>query len=318
MFNVVVAVMATLASVQQTDTVITVRPGVRVELENFGGETVVRTWDRNAVRIVADHSSRDRIEIHGSETAVHIEGQSRFGPPRSVDYQLTVPVKSELNISGVYNDVNIDGVKGGITVETVQGDVDVKGGEGFVSLRSVEGHVSLSGARGRVQLNSVNEEVTASDVVGDLSVETVNGDVILEKVESANVDANTVNGEIWYDGTIKDGGHYTLTTHNGDITVTVAEGSNVTVSVATFSGDFESAFPVRLTETRRKRFNFALGSGSARLDLESFQGTIRLERPGVTRSVRDRDDDDHEREREREQAQREREREKQRRKRGDY
>jgi hypothetical protein len=53
------------------------------------------------------------------------------------------------------------------------------------------------------------------------------------------------------------------------------------VSVSTFQGDFESAFPVTLTEHRGKRFDFTLGGGSARLDLESFGGTIRLVRPGA-------------------------------------
>jgi hypothetical protein len=36
---------------------------------------------------------------------------------------------------------------------------------------------------------------------------------------------------------------------------------------------------VTLTERRGKRFDFTLGSGGAAIDLESFQGTIRLARP---------------------------------------
>ena len=152
-------------------------------------------------------------------------------------------------------------------------------------------------------MSSVNEGVRVTDVSGDLTAETVNGDLVLDQVESGDVDASTVNGDVEYTGTIRDGGRYSIATHNGDITVAIPEGSNVTVSVASFSGDFESAFPVQLTvsvasfsgdfesafpvqltETRRKRFTFVLGSGKARMELESFSGTIALERPGSRRS----------------------------------
>ena len=53
------------------------------------------------------------------------------------------------------------------------------------------------------------------------------------------------------------------------------------VSLSTFNGDFDFDFPVTLTETRGgdKRFGFTLGTGSARIELSSFGGTIRLRRP---------------------------------------
>jgi hypothetical protein len=83
-----------------------------------------------------------------------------------------------------------------------------------------------------------------------------------------------------YDGTIRPGGRYRLATHNGDVTIGIPAGTDARVSVSTFQGDFESDFPVTLTERRGKRFEFTLGKGSAAIDLESFQGTIRLSRPG--------------------------------------
>jgi hypothetical protein len=52
--------LLSLAAVQQTDTVFAVRPDARLAVSGMGGEVVVRTWDRNEMRVVADHSSRDR------------------------------------------------------------------------------------------------------------------------------------------------------------------------------------------------------------------------------------------------------------------
>ncbi len=278
---------------QQVDTLIPVRAGTRLQVENFNGATVVRTWEKSAIRIVADGDDRNRLEIRNLGTMLSVKTQSRYGAPRSVDYQITVPVRTELSISGVYNDVTVEGVQGGISVETVNGDVDVRGGDGFISLKSVEGSVSLADAKGRITLSSVNDDVSVTNVSGDISVDGVNGDVTLQRITSPSVTASTVNGDVFYEGTIQDGGQYSLGTHNGDVDIGVPEGVNATVEVGTYNGEFETAFPVLLSHTSRNRFTFVLGSGSGRLSLESFQGTIRLHRPGEMRrgdrgTIRDR------------------------------
>src|SRR5437773_10519229 len=139
------------------------------------------------------------------------------------------------------------------------------------------GAVTLEKARGRIDLSSVHEASRATEVSGDLTAETVNGDITLTQIESANAEANTVNGDITYDGTIKDGGRYRFSTHDGDLRVSVPEKSNVSISVSTFDGDFSACYPVRLVGPKTKhRFSFTIGSGSARRELESFNGDIRL------------------------------------------
>lgn len=271
---------------QQTDTVIPVRAGTRLEIENFGGETVVGTWDRNAIRVHAEHGVRDRVEIRVLGSVVTVKSQSRMGPPRAMDYTITVPARTDLSISGVYQDVTVEGVQGTVDVGTVNGDVTLKGGEGFVSLKSVEGDVQVSGATARIVVESVNAGVRIENSTGDIQATTVNGDVELLGVTSSSVDANTVNGDVLFDGPIQDAGHYDFSTNNGDITATVRETANATVAVETFSGEFESSYPVRLTQSRKNRFTFVLGTGAARLSLNSFSGTIRIARPGELRGRR--------------------------------
>jgi hypothetical protein len=277
--------LATLAALafaasQQTDTTLPVREGARLDVNNFGGEIAVKTWARSAVRITASHSSRDRIALTATDQVVRVKAEGRRGPPQVVEYQLTVPAWMILNLSGVYTDIRVEGTQAEVTAETVHGEVHVSGGSGNVSLKSVEGTVTLGKARGRIELYSVNEEIAATDLSGDVTAETVNGDIRLLRVESSNAEANTVNGEITYDGTIKDGGRYRFATHNGDLRISVPEKAGVTVSVGTFNGEFSACFPVQLTEKRGRRFTFTIGSGSARLELESFDGNIEICRPG--------------------------------------
>ena len=139
----------------------------------------------------------------------------------------------------------------------MQGEVDVTGGEGLVSLRSVQGSVRLKGAKGRIDVNSVNEDVRVSDASGEIVAETVNGEIVLERVDATSLEATTVNGDVGYDGPIRNGGRYTLSSHNGDVTLAMPECSSATVSVSTFNGEFESEFPVTLREARKgKRFSF--------------------------------------------------------------
>jgi DUF4097 and DUF4098 domain-containing protein YvlB len=265
---------------QQADTTVPVRSGARLEVNNFGGEIAVKTWTRSAVRVQASHSSRDHIRVDASETLVSVKSEGRRGPAQVVDYTITVPTWMGLRLSGVYADIRVDGAQNEVTAETVQGEVTVVGGSGNISLRSVQGAVTLEKARGRIDLNSVNEDIKAADITGDISAETVNGGVTLQRIESANVEATTVNGDISYDGAIQDGGRYHFSTHNGSLEIAVPEKANVTVAVSTFNGDFNACFPVQLTRKTKHRFDFTIGSGSARLELESFDGDIKLCRPG--------------------------------------
>jgi hypothetical protein len=274
------ALLALLAG-PDLDTTVAVQRGQRLEISAQTGEIVVRTWARNAVRIQATGDNLARIGIDQSASVVSIRAAASRGAPGSVAFELSVPAWMSLRLSGVNTSMRVTGTEAAVTVETLNGDVEVTGGNGLVSLRSVQGAVTLIGAKGKLDVNSVNSEVRVRDVSGELQAETVNGEIRLEKVQSDNVEASTVNGDVAYDGTIRASGRYRFATHNGDVTVTVAEGTSALVSVSTFQGDFESSFPVTLTERHGKRFEFTLGGGSARIDLESFGGTIRLVRPGA-------------------------------------
>jgi DUF4097 and DUF4098 domain-containing protein YvlB len=275
----VLALTATLFT-SDTDTTFTVQRGQRLELNTHAGDIVVHTWARNAVRVQTSGSSRFHVAIDQTASLVSIHSAGgRSGPP-NLDYQLTVPTWMAIRLSGVTADMRVDGVQGPVNAETVEGDVVVVGGDGLVSLRSVQGDVSLTDAKGKIDVNSVNSDVNVRNISGELQAETVNGDVNLIQVQSDNVEANTVNGDVNYDGTIRANGRYRLTTHNGEVTVVIPEGTGAQVSVSTFQGDFESAFPVTLTERHGRRFDFTIGNGSARIELESFGGTIRLVRPG--------------------------------------
>ncbi len=271
--------VAGLMLAQQTDTTLEVQQGARLEVDNFGGEIVVRTWAQNRVRVQASHSSRDFIDIRTSTRAVRVEAESRRGMPHLVEYQITVPAWMAVELQGVSTDMVVEGTQAAVRVETVEGDVRVTGGRDEISLQSVGGGVTLSGAQGRVEVSSVDGDLRLTDIVGNITAETVDGSIIIEKAESDAVDANTVDGDILYVGVIRNNGRYVLTTHDGAVTVSIPQGTNATISVATFDGRLDASFPLQLRDTKARRFSFTLGNGGARVELETFDGAILLRRP---------------------------------------
>jgi len=290
------AVLVSLAPLQgETDTTIAVPAGASLSVNNFGGSIVVHAWTQNRVKVHAEHGSRGAIEASLVGNTVTLRASSRHGAPSVVDFDITVPQDMALTLSGTYTEIEVDGVRGPVSAETVDGSIDVRGGSGIITLHSIQGSVTLADATGRIEVNSVNESVELSNISGQIKAETTNGDMTLMGIKSSSVDASTINGDVEYDGTVSDGGTYSFNSHNGDITVSIPEGANVTLSVATANGDIDPSFPLPLTRTEGKhRYTFKLGSGSARMEVESFQGDIQLRRPSEMRLQHKDKDKNHE------------------------
>lgn len=271
----------------KSDQTVDAAKGTRLVLSNNAGEVVVRSWDQDKVRIQASHGTRETVTAETTDMTLRIRTQrSGRGPSGLVDYEITVPRWMAVNLSGTYLDATIEGTAAEVTVETVHGNVRVTGGSGAVSIRSVEGVITIDKASGRVQATSVNEGIRVTNVTGEITADTTNGDIVIDNAQTSNLEASTVNGDVTFNGTIRDSGVYRLTTHSGDIRVGLGGANNVTVFVRTFQGDFSADFPVQLPEgqTARsgsKRFNFTLGTGSARIELQSFNGDISLARSAI-------------------------------------
>src|SRR6266487_1267738 len=274
------AMLVALASQRQTDTTFAVPAGASLSVNNFGGGITIHGWSENRVKVHAEQGRRGRVEVSLVGNTVVIKASSREGAPSVIDFDITVPQSMGLTLSGTYADINVDGMQGSISAETVNGEVNVRGGKGNITLHSIQGSVTLADASGRIEVNSVNENIELTNVSGEIKVETTNGEIMLTGIQSASVDAGTINGDVLYQGTVTDGGSYSFGSHNGDITVSIPERANVTITAATANGDIDASFPLPMTSTTGKhRKTFKIGSGSARMELESFQGDIEMRRP---------------------------------------
>ena len=282
------ALLVASLSLQQgkfdTDTTIAVPAGTRLSLQSMHGEVAVRVWDRNQVRIQATHSSRTRIEARVSESVLRLEprGSGMGGAWGGVvDYELTVPAAMAVELHGMGGDVTVEGTRGDVTVNTIEGSITVQSGGGALTLVTVNGAIRVTGARGRVEARAVSDDVELVDVQGDVTAETVSGDLTLLRVDARRLEAQTVSGDVRFDGAIRPDGSYSLLTHSGDITVAVPEGAGATVRTAVSSGDVSASFGLPEPDrASRSRKTYRLGTGSATMEIETFSGDIELVRPG--------------------------------------
>jgi hypothetical protein len=265
-----------------TDKTIPVTRGTRLSVVNDAGEVVIKSWNQDSLRVQARHSSRTSVDIQNANGIVNLRTRVG-GPSRTVDYEISAPAWMPIRVTGQFAYIGIEGVQSEVYAETVNGDIVVKGGSGFVTAKSIQGEIIVEDAKGKISAIAVNEGVRITGATGEIIVDSTNGDIVMTKVDAKSVDVGSVNGNIRFEGTMANAGQYRFATHNGSITMVVPESTNATFSVRTYNGDFNSNLPTKTVgDVRRGRRNtYALGSGGAEVELESFSGSIRLRRPGT-------------------------------------
>jgi len=268
--------LATVAAPPPLDTIVEMRRGDRVVVENLSGDLVVEGWSRDQIEIVTDdRDARLRVTRRGSVVEVGPdEGRRRR---RSVDVRIRMPVWADLEVGGLSLDITVRGVDGALDVGSVSGDIFVRDAAGRVEVRSIDGEIRVENARGGVRASSQSDDVSVIGVSGPVEVHSGSGDIVLDDVDSGSVRAETQDGDILYDGDIEDGGSYGFFVHDGDAVIAVPESMDARISVSTFDGEFESEFPVVVQRfTGGREFEFVLGAGRAHVQIEVFDGEIRL------------------------------------------
>jgi DUF4097 and DUF4098 domain-containing protein YvlB len=275
---ILAAVLASGLPQQQTDTTFAVRPGGQLRLEAMNGMVTIGTWDRDAMRVRARHGGTTAIELERRGADVSIDTRHR-GMPQNVTYEITVPRAYDVDVEGMNLRITVDGIRGSATLENVEGAIVVRGVTGPVDVESVSGSVTVENVSGDVTVATVNQAIRITGSRGSIEAETVNGSIVMRNIDAMSVEASTINGLVEYTGTVRDGGRYFLGTHNGRITMGIPEQANARIGIESRNGSVESEFPVRVGGSTEREFSFILGSGSARIELESYNGTINLVRP---------------------------------------
>jgi hypothetical protein len=259
------------------DTTLELRRGDRVTIENLGGTIRVEAWSRSTLEIRQSDGESSDISAARAGSRVTVSTGPRRRRGMDVDAVVRLPAWVDLEIQGRSVDVWIAGMEGAVAVRNLSGNLHVERISGDVRLATVEGEIEAREIRGAVSARSQGEGIRLVDVVGSIDVSTGSGDLRLEGIRSASVLAETLDGDVLFAGTLQRGGTYRFSVHDGDATLELPRSTAADVRVATFDGEFVSDFPVLL-----QRFGgggvmeFTLGDGGADLEIEVFDGEIRL------------------------------------------
>ncbi len=213
----------------------------RVSLENINGDVSIEAWDRDEVSVEAvkrgrTQESLDAVEIKIDAQADRIHIETDY---EKGDRGWTKGRHSHASVDYtllVPRGVELD------EIELVNGDLEITGIEGDVNASLVNGDLEARGLTGNVELASVNGtlEVVLASLASDRSVslESVNGSVELAVPADADAEfeAETVHGRI--------------------------------------RSDF--GFEVKRGDYVGSSLRGTLGSGGARVELETVNGSIEI------------------------------------------
>jgi DUF4097 and DUF4098 domain-containing protein YvlB len=270
--------------VSRIDTTVAFSPNGTIDLSTISGDIIVTGWNRNEARIRA-FSERGRLRFSMSSSRIRIEAESRRGRMGETRYELSVPQGVRLILESTSGDIQARDVNGPADIQTTSGDISLRGASGHIEISTTSGDIEASGLRGDIELSAVSGEFEIQDIEGTVRVETVSSDIVLRNVRVREATAETVSGEIIFDGTVARDGRYDFRSHSGTVTVRVPANVSARFEVETYSGELDSVFPITLmpgqrTRNRPRRFEFSVGGGEARIVAETFSGDIILERAG--------------------------------------
>ena len=174
-----------------------------------------------------------------------------------VDYAVVVPEGT---------DVTVDGANGNVKIAKGCGEVAVFGGNTDIDINQPLGGVIAKSTNGRIRV---------WDASHDATLETINGNVYTH-MQGGSLWASTTNGAIVTRLLRPDVARCNLTSLNGGITLTLAEGCSARMDASTERGMVRSDLPMRYTEggNRRRHVRGDIGDGRTKVSMETINGSI--------------------------------------------
>jgi len=222
-------------------------PDGAVEISLISGEMNVVGWDRSEIQVTGDLGNGDpefTFEVEGKQARIELDPrEDSYGDGPNLEVR--VPRGSSLEIAGISVEISVSQVTGETEIETVSGPVEV---------RQAPATLDVEGASGTV-------DVSGDTPIESLEVELVSGTVTVgvPLSASARVEMDSVSG---------------------DLTLSLPASLSAEIDVKTFSGSIENEFggEVRKTSeyTPARELSARIGGGGARIDLQSFSGTVKL------------------------------------------
>jgi DUF4097 and DUF4098 domain-containing protein YvlB len=191
---------------------------------------------------------------------------SKHGGRDLADYTVLVPKAAIVTLRSADGRLHAVGLQGDIILEAATGPVEVSDISGaHVHVKTLSGPVHLSNIRG-----------------SHLDVYSVSGNIDVHNVLESFVNVSSGSGRITYDGDPGASGDYTLSSHTGDLEISIPQTASVDIKMRSLEGESEqppNSIDSAPNGGRRSLFLKPGPIAASRFVLRSFRGKIRLKRP---------------------------------------
>lgn len=158
-----------------------------------------------------------------------------------------------------------------LTVERVDGDVSL-GDVGTIALQSVDGDTHLRGVRGALSVDQVEGDFALRDSSGDVRLSHLEGDLVVSGLRGA-LDAPDVKGDAVL--SLAEVKNVRLSA-KGDVILNLPPDANAEIELDAPNGDLIARGGIQTQERDDKHLRGILGSGGAKVAVESLHGDLVL------------------------------------------
>jgi hypothetical protein len=262
----VFSLLSLLAAQEKKQFTCTVGPGAVISITNNYGPITVKPSGSSQVLVEAIFHS-DAVNLVNEQHGDRIELRSissRQGT-NLVEYTVLVPAAAFVTLRSSDGTLRAQGLRGDVVLEASSGSVEVTD--------IIDAHLHVKTLNGPISLADIRNS--------HLDIHSVRGNVNLHNVTGPSVEVNSGAGRITYDGDPGQIGQYLLTSHTGDLEVSIPASAWVEIKARSVKGQSDPEFSNVSSVPTMGQINLMGKPGKigSRFELRSFSGKIRLKRP---------------------------------------
>ncbi len=285
---------------ERMERTIATAPNVAIVICLASGDVTVKGWDKSEVKVVAGSVSQLELQGGGANPAQRVQVTLSNAPKTSsteplvcdcravTDLEINVPRGAIVDITNRNGSVDVSNIAEA-RIHNTSGDISLSKITRGVEANTISGDVTITDSSGRIRLMSVGGDVDATNVRpaeagDDFKAQTTSGDIDLESVGQARLSAKTTSGKITMDGALAQRGTYELNTFSGDVELNIPSDSSFRLSARAPQGEITTDFAIKSASAATEdvpggqSLTGTVGTGDASLTIQTFSGSVRLQK----------------------------------------
>ena len=280
-----------------------VSPGSRFVLDADWGQVEVRAREGAVVEVDVERAEKVLLEFDQVDDTVTVRSETRnkgvFGwfrnnrGPAPV-FRVTVPTRTDLDLTTVGGNVEVADLEGSVMVSTVGGRIALGEIVGDVESRTAGGSIEVAGASGTVRANTTGGSIRIGRAAGGVEAKTTGGSIHIEESGGpvvarttggsmelgrvhGSIDARTTGGSIGAALAGQPGGDSDLRTTGGSIHLAIAEDIALDLDARTIGGRVSVDIPVTNQQMEGKsKLAASVNGGGPGLTLRTTGGSVQV------------------------------------------